>query len=587
METSIDVGSDGSSQSPVVIDPLAWYLDTIVHQLEAGGVSHAVVCPGSRSTPLTLALHRSLNIEINVLIDERSAGYFALGLARALHAPVALVVTSGTAAANLLPAVVEASLSQVPLIVMTADRPRELRGVGASQTIDQVELYGSHAKYFIDLPTPEPLLEVMRYVRTQVARALQIAGDQPPGPVHLNFPLREPLLPDWTHSAPAPTSVPIWHPQLVAMPQAVTRAKELLGQHPHGIVVAGSGIGDAVKAKLVDWANAWGWPILADPLSNMRHYGGPVIGSYDLMLRSGAVLSPQAVLRVGSIPTSKSLNQLLRGLPGVILETQPQGLDPNSQDLLILGGDLELSLTALAEPAPNYRVDPQWLTRWRTTHDAIVRHLAFALDALAPNAEPHLFAHLDTWIGADSEHKLAVMVSNSMPIRDLDTYLIQGAARLQFFANRGANGIDGVTSTALGLSAHYGDVVLIIGDLAFYHDMNGLLAAAKLGLNALIVVVNNQGGGIFSFLPQREHLTREVFESYYGTPLNLDFSHVASLYGGVFRRVANGQALLESLRDFRKTKGLRIVEWVVANRDDNRLAHQTSIQAIADGLTDE
>lgn len=584
METSVDVGSDERWGAAVNIDSLAWYLNTVVTQLAAGGVTQAVVCPGSRSTPLTLALHHHAGIKVHVLVDERSAGFFALGLAKALKQPVAIVVTSGTAAANLLPAVVEASLSHVPLIVLTADRPRELRGVGASQTIDQVELYGSHVKFFKDLPSPEATIEVIRYVRSQVARALQCAGDMRPGPVHLNFPFREPLLPKWSHTGiPVPPS-PITHPILTVSQRSLANAKAYLGQFSRGIVVVGQETEEIPADLLLSWANRWGWPVFADILANMRHIPG-VIGSYDLLLKHHPAPAPDVVIRIGAIPTSKSLNQLIHGLPGLLLEPAPQGLDPNSQDLVLLGGDISESLTALLDPPASYRGDPQWISQWQETHRRVTAALPKILTQQPPNAEPQLFGNLDQWLSTHQPHPLPVMVSNSMPVRDLDTYLPTGSRHLRFFANRGANGIDGVTSTALGLSSHFGDVVLIIGDLAFYHDMNGLLAALKFGLNALIIVINNHGGGIFSFLPQHEQLAPDVFEAYFGTPLDLDLSHAASLYHAEFRRATSTSDLKQYLEDLQPLRGLRILEWIVPSREENRRWHLDTAQRIGEVLS--
>lgn len=584
METSVDVRSNGRFGTPVNIDPLAWYLDTVVAQLAAGGVTHAVICPGSRSTPLTLALHRHSMIKLQVLVDERSAGFFALGMAKALKQPVVLVVTSGTAAANLLPAVVEASLSHLPLVVLTADRPPELRGVGASQTIDQFELYGSHVKFFKDLPSPEATFEVIQYVRSQVARALQCAGDTRPGPVHLNFPFREPLLPKWSQTGIPARPSPITHPILTVPQRSLSDAKVFLGQFSRGIVVVGPEVDEIQASLLMEWANRWGWPVFADILANIRHIDG-VIGAYDLLLKSSRVPSPEAILRVGSIPTSKSLNRLIYGLPGLLLEPSPQGLDPNSQDLVVLGGDISESLAALLEPPGSYHRDLQWLPQWQDANQRVAAALPKILRQRPLNAEPQLCGNLGQWLTADLLRPLPVMVSNSMPVRDLDTYLPTGAPHLRFFANRGANGIDGVTSTALGLSSHFGDVLLIIGDLAFYHDMNGLLAALKFGLNALIIVVNNHGGGIFSFLPQYEQLAPDVFETYFGTPLELDLSQVASLYRAEFRRATSGGELKRYLEDLQLMQGLRILEWVVPSREQNRRWHVETAQRIREVLS--
>ncbi len=552
----------------------------MTRQLQAAGVTHAVVCPGSRSTPLALALDRSPEIKVDVLLDERSAGFYALGLARATGQTVVLVSTSGTAAANFLPAVVEASLDRVPLMVLTADRPRELRRVGASQTIDQVELYGTHVRYFIDLPSPEPLPAVIRYVRNQVLRALRLALSPIPGPVHLNLPLREPLIPNWDRVPADPPALPLPITNLCPSSETLNQAKTYLGQFRRGLIIAGPGTADTIEPTLVQWATAWGWPILADPLSNLRHGDSTVIGSYDLILRSRKGPAPDTVLRIGAIPTSKALNQWLVGLPGVYLDPSEEGRDPNAQDLLVVGGDVTAALTALLNPPAGYEVDTSWLPYWQDAERSVRGQLGDLVRNLGEDYEPQLFYNLGSWLDPLSPAVHPVMISNSMPIRDLDTFCLQSPPPLRFFSNRGANGIDGVTSTALGLAAHYGDVTLIIGDLAFYHDMNGLLAASRLNLNALIIVINNQGGGIFSFLPQSEVLPKETFETYFGTPITIDFSHVAALYHGSFARVGTSHDLGRAIERFAHQPGLRIIEWRTVSRDQNREAHQAILQGI-------
>lgn len=552
----------------------------MTRQLSALGVTRAVVCPGSRSTPLALALHRAPEIKVEVLIDERSAGFYALGLARAMRQPVVLVATSGTAVANFMPAVVEASLARIPLMVLTADRPRELRRVGASQTIDQVELYGSHVRYFMDLPSPEPLPAVVRYVRDQVRHAVRLALSPVPGPVHLNLPLREPLLPDWDRVPITPPALPIAITEAYATNETLSAAKVYLGQFSRGLVIVGPDSPDGLGPQLMAWADAWGWPILADPLSNLRHGDPSIIASYDLVLRSRQVPSPDAVLRIGAIPTSKALNQLMVGLPGLYLDPTEEGRDPNAADLWSVGGDAATALASLRTPPDSYRGDDAWKSYWYEADRQVRRALGRLVENTGRGYEPQLFYNLARWFELQGPAIHPVMISNSMPIRDLDTFSLEVPDQLRFFSNRGANGIDGVTSTALGLAAHYGDVTLIIGDLAFYHDMNGLLAALRLHLNALIVVINNHGGGIFSFLPQREALPQDVFETYFGTALPLDFSHVAALYQGAFERVSDVADLGRALIRFRSQLGLRIIEWQTVSRDDNRDAHR----AILEGL---
>ena len=561
-------------------DPLAWWLDTMTRQLSTSGVTRAVVCPGSRSTPLALALHRAPKINVEVLIDERSAGFYALGLARGMRQPVVLVATSGTAVANFMPAVVEASLDRIPLIVLTADRPRELRCVGANQTIDQVELYGSHVRYFMDLPSPEALPAVVRYVRNQVRHAARLALSPVPGPVHLNLPIREPLLPDWERVPITPPALPLVITEAQASQETLSAAKAYLAEFSRGLVIVGPGSPNTLGPQLMAWADAWGWPILVDPLSNLRHGDPWVVASYDLILQSRRVPPPDAVLRIGAIPTSKVLNQLMVGLPGLYLDPTEEGRDPNATDLWSVGGDVATALDFLCTPPDSYQRDNAWRSYWHEADQQVRSALGPLVASIGKGYEPQLFYNLGQWLEPDGPDLHPVMISNSMPIRDLDTFSLEAPLQLRFFSNRGANGIDGVISTAFGLASHYGDVTLIIGDLAFYHDMNGLLTASRLHLNALIVVINNQGGGIFSFLPQREVLPPDVFETYFGTPLALDFRHVAALYQAAFERVSDIADLGRAIARFRSQSGLRIIEWQTVSRDENRDLHRAIVEGI-------
>ncbi len=581
---------------------LAAYVGAFVDELARAGVRHACFAPGSRSTPLVLALAREPRIRLWDHLDERSAAFFALGLAKALREPVALVCTSGTAAANFLPAVIEARYSRVPLLVLTADRPPELRDVGAPQAIDQLRLYGPYAKWFVEVALPEATPTLLRYARMLAARATATARAEPAGPVHLNFPLREPLIPLAAEPPDISGSEALaWRGRPEGQPFArvlagskqpdaslVRELAMLLAELPHGVIVAGPQPDEALAPALARLAATLGYPILADPLSQARcgpHDRALVVDAYDAFLRDPEIagaLAPQVVLRFGSVPTSKPLLLYLERHAG----TQQIVVDPAGwpDPLHLASHVVHADPSALAEAlaiqlaAVGCRPDPAWGETWGAV-DARAR--ATIADELARIEEPfegRVFAELAALLPDGA----TLFAGNSMPVRDLDTFFPSSERRLRFLANRGANGIDGVVSTALGAAAALaGPLALVIGDLSFYHDMNGLLAARRHGLRATIVLLNNDGGGIFSFLPQAEH--GEQFERLFGTPHGLDFRHVAALYGLAFTRVESWPAFREAVRASLAGDGVSVIE-VPTERPRNVELHRRIWPAVAQAV---
>ncbi|POB09536.1 2-succinyl-5-enolpyruvyl-6-hydroxy-3-cyclohexene-1-carboxylic-acid synthase [Sulfobacillus sp. hq2] len=545
------------------------YLAQFVISLEHSGVTHAVICPGSRSTPLSLALYAS-HLKTYVLMDERSAAFFALGIAKNLRRPTLLVSTSGTAAANFMPAVVEAFWSHVPLIVLTADRPPELRDSGAAQTIDQIRLYGSHVKWFQDMPLADGTEILDRFANITAQRAAITAQQNPAGPVHLNFPFREPLLtvfPDpSTLLDPGPAR--IIPAQEQPNPQGILLVAQWLRHISQGFIVAGPGHMAQALPAMLRLSRQLGWPIWADPLSNLRGLDPAILGTHDAILRAHAASlpTPQAVIRIGAPPTSKALNQFIAQSRLVVIDAENSYREPMLQEAQILQGSADQVLDELATALSNQTVDPAWHHLWQEQDRGMRAQLAQRLASVNTPNEPSLYYHLVNWLAP--LEPVDVFVSNSMPIRDVDAFTLNPGRQLRFWANRGANGIDGVTSTALGMSAVQGQVVLITGDLAFYHDMNGLLAAKKYGLNALIIVVNNDGGGIFSFLPQSQ-LAEPTFEALFGTPHGLTFEHAAALYHAAYRHTQTVEELKAAIQDLAPLPGLRIIEWHTASRQDN------------------
>ncbi len=560
------------------------YVGAFVDELARSGVQHVCIAPGSRSAPLALMFARHPEIRVWMHLDERSAAFFALGLAKASGDPVAVVCTSGSAAANFLPAVVEARAGGVPLVVLTADRPPELRDVGAPQTIDQTRLFGVHAKWFAEVALPEATVEMLRYVRTLACRAVGIAVASPVGPVHLNVPFREPLIPR-PFAPPVAPDEPggdAWHGRVGVEPYVwidtpprtldLAAARLIAGELRRSrrpLIVCGPQADPALPAALGVLASAIGAPLLADPLSLVRcgsHSRGMVIDAYDAFLRDRTLadrFSPDLVLRIGGVPTSKVLQNYLVRQTGARQLTIGDGAwsDPTLIAAQAVQAVPRHACTAVfdiltAQPDESRR-DPgtEWSERWRAADGAAREALARGAAAYDEPFEGRVFAELADLLPDGA----TLYVSSSMPVRDLDSFVGGSARRLRFLANRGANGIDGVVSSAMGAAAAGGGpTVLAIGDLAFYHDMNGLLAARAHDLSLTIVLINNDGGGIFSFLPQAE--LGDGFETLFGTPHGLDFSAAARLYGAHYTRVWEWDELRSAVDDGMGGNGLTIVE---------------------------
>jgi 2-succinyl-5-enolpyruvyl-6-hydroxy-3-cyclohexene-1-carboxylate synthase len=573
----------------------------LVDQLAASGVRHAVVCPGSRSTPIAVSLASHPDIETWVLIDERAAAFVALGMARQLTAPVVILTTSGTAAANILPAVIEARLSRIPLIVLTADRPSELRDWGAAQTIDQIQLFGSHAKWFVDMPVPVGDDTLVRHARATASRAVQTARSQPAGPVHLNLPFREPLLPIAFPTVPelrqmaehngTVDSRALAEPRLlVPAPAVLDEVATQIARERRGIIVCGPGEAPGLAAAATALSAASGYPVLADPLSGVRfgpHDRTCLIDAYDPFLRdheTAEALQPDVVIRVGALPTSKPLQQFLLSRPDRMHVVIDAGIprDPNHLATSYLLGDPAATLAELARSVADRdgEGDREWVDAWtaadRAAGTAITSALAHEEDSFEGRAVSEIAALLPE--GA------TLVVGNSMPIRDVDAFVRGDRRWLRIVSNRGANGIDGVVSTALGTAAVAdGPVVLIVGDLSFWHDLNGLFAATKFDLDATVVVLNNDGGGIFSFLPQAEQLDTPTFEALFGTPTGLDVAAAARLFGASHARPADWVAFRREMCHAIGGGGLHVIE-LITDRNRNVAQHRAVWSAVAEAL---
>jgi 2-succinyl-5-enolpyruvyl-6-hydroxy-3-cyclohexene-1-carboxylate synthase len=581
------------------------FVGAFVDELARSGVRHVCISPGSRSTPLALMIADHPDLKSWIHLDERSGAFFALGIARALGEPVALLCTSGTAAANFYPAIVEANVAGIPLVILTADRPPELRDVGAGQTIDQNQLYGSHVKWFVEVALPDAAPSMLRYARTLAARCAATARSSPPGPVHLNFPFREPLVPIPVEAGPdlSGDDLVAWKGRQGGAPwvavaggsmnvdqATVARlaSQLLLAKRP--IIVCGPQSDPQLGDALGDIASALSAPLLGDPLSQTRwgsHDRTTLIDRYDAIVRhprAAESLSPDFILRIGAIPTSKALFQWMEKQTDALLVVVDAARwpDPSSRAHEMIQADARRLCETLLPCLSGASSGPGWLNRWQSANDIAG---AAIVDYAAKLDEPFEGGVLGEVVACLPE-RATLFASSSMPVRDLDTFGEGDARMIRVMSNRGANGIDGVVSTALGAAAvsnesGAGPTVLAIGDIAFYHDMNGLLAAKTHGIDATIVVINNDGGGIFSFLPQA--LDQKHFEKLFGTPHGLDFSHAAELYGATYARADSTESLRRAVTAGIEGRGLHIVE-VQTDRARNVVLHREAVSAVARAL---
>ncbi len=571
----------GPRTSPPSNHNILW-AGAVVDEFVRCGVRHAVVCPGSRSAPLALAMAKS-GIDLTVHVDERSAAYFAVGLARATGLPAVVVTTSGTAVANLLPAVVEASQAGVPLILWTADRPHELRDVGANQAIDQIKIFGDSVRWFQDLPLPEVSEGPLRWLRSVACRAVARAKGPDPGPVHLNQPLREPLdaRPEELDLAAVVTLAREGRPggapfhSIAAGASAPTDLTHLPIKGPGFIIAGPRSRVDGFPKALWALAAELGVPILADALSNAR-FGSPdglVLSAYDAWLGSPAARAALAnawILQFGAAPTSKNLRQLLlehRG-PRIVVDETGRGHDEVATASHILQADASAVCRSLADAGPSVQA-PGGAADW----DAAAREI----HREAPG-DPQVIREILRSLSAGDQ----LFIGSSLPVRDLDRYAAADAApAIRVLGNRGASGIDGVVATAAGAAraAPEGSrTILLIGDLSLHHDLNGLAAQARhAGGRLTTVVVNNHGGGIFHHLPIAAD---PQFEDLFATPHSWDILRVASGLGLSGTRLVGIEGLARALDEMEGG----LVELIV-DRSAAAAARQAVQQAVVDTIT--
>lgn len=553
----------------------------MVETLDKLGLNTAVICPGSRSTPLTVAFAQNRNIEALPVLDERSAAFFALGRAKQSGLPVVLVCTSGTAGANFYPAIIEAKQSYVPLLVFTADRPPELRECHAGQTIDQIRLYGDYPNWQAELAIPSAEIGMLRYVRQTIIHAWNRAISPYPGVVHLNMPFRDPL-------APIPQaeiqSLQATFPEAEFFagitPQWQENNEDILRsnfdsliqdwqQYQEGIIIAGVAQPHDAKSycqavgKLSQYL---GFPVLAEGLSPLRNNAQDnpyLITTYDLILRNRKLaqqLKPKLVIQLGALPTSKELRAWLNmtQAPCWLIHPSTENFDPlhrKTTHLQIAIEHLVKQFSINIAPAGDY------LHLWQQAETNVretVNQTMFSLENLVESKVAWL-------ISRNLPEKTPIFIANSMPVRDVEFFWQPSDSQVMPYFNRGANGIDGTLSTALGIAHHQKSSVLLTGDLALLHDTNGFLLSKKFSGHLTIILINNRGGGIFEMLPIAKF--EPPFEEYFATPQEIYFADLCTTYGMEYISITSWEQLAQKLNPLPK-QGIRILEIATNRRAD-------------------
>ncbi|MEA5509555.1 2-succinyl-5-enolpyruvyl-6-hydroxy-3-cyclohexene-1-carboxylic-acid synthase [Crocosphaera sp. UHCC 0190] len=551
----------------------------LVENLARLGLNTAVVCPGSRSTPLTVAFANHPNIEAIPILDERSAGFFALGIAKRSQIPVALICTSGTAGANFYPAVIEAKESRVPLLILTADRPPELRNCHAGQTIDQVKLYGNYCNFYTELSLPSFEIEMLRYLRQNIVTAWDSCLFPFGGVVHLNCPFREPL-------------APIIKPEIEGILSQVNFKDFFsnieLGNHklngvffinnylskwlsfPKGLIIAG--VASSINPnfycqQIAKLSKILHYPVLAEALSPLRNYAkiNPhLITTYDLILRNAELaenLVPDVIIQVGELPTSKELRSWLEKIQPQywVIDSRPENIDPlhhKTHYIRVAVEDLNLEFFE-----DNTRNNLSYLTQWESANKDISQEIKVTFEKMNELSESKIM-----WLVSQVlPEETPLFIANSMSVRYAEFFWMPNDHQIMPYFSRGANGIDGTLSTALGIAHHAKSSILITGDLALLHDTNGFLISQKFQGHLTIILVNNNGGGIFEMLPISQD--EALFEDYFTTPQNIDFYQLCQTYKIEHILLKNWQQLKALLNPLPST-GIRMLELQTDRKKD-------------------
>ncbi len=576
----------------------------VAEELYRSGVRTVCASPGSRSTPLVTAFAAHPDLEVLVHIDERSGSFFALGHAKRQSAPVALLCTSGTAAANYYPAIIEAFYSGIPLVILTADRPPELRDCGAGQTIDQIKLYGDRVRYFFEVGAPTISEFQLRHLRSLVSHAVAVAtglAEVPAGPVHLNFAFADPLTPIYVpNDIPADLAVssPLaWNGRnsgaysgaiagkRILSTEAIATIANQITSSPKGAIVVGvydapAGFATAVQRL----AQVMGYPLLAEATGLDRSNAiGKTIGRYDSFLRSQLFANsyaPELVMRFGAMPTSKHYQLWLERHIQCqqFIVGNGSNNDPTHGLTQLINADATVFCEQLADYLDLHAL-PGWQDKlWRSQFERAEAIAATEIDRFLASTdilfEGKVFAEMAKWLPQD----VSIYIASSTPIRDLDTFF-QPLQHISVLANRGANGIDGTVSSALG-AAWRSDrpTILVCGDLAFYHDLNGLMAVKQYNINLTIVLLNNNGGGIFELLPISNF--EPPFEQYFGTPHGLDFAPIVTAYGCSYEQIQDWYRFQSAVLDSLDQPGTQVLE-IKSDRKRDKQLRQNLWQSIA------
>jgi 2-succinyl-5-enolpyruvyl-6-hydroxy-3-cyclohexene-1-carboxylate synthase len=557
------------------------WTETFVNELVLAGIKYACISPGSRNTPLTLAFANNKKIRSFVLVDERSTGFFALGLAKSSNSPVVLVCTSGTATAEFYPAIIEAYQNRVPLIVCTADRPPELLDVGANQTINQNNLYKNHIRWFVDIGLPEPTVRRLKHIKSTARRAVYESFIKSKGPVHLNFPFRKPFEPEFYTDKVDKATIDFANAngddrknfieskdgKNLKNEKWFKEVANFLMTTKKGLIIAGPEDYNPYFARnLIALARRLNYPILADGCSNIRfgnHDKKLVVSNYDAFLRSETFakkIRPDFILHFGRTITSKALDTFLENCnaPRYMINDYGDWFDPSNKSLAAYDCKPYIfceRMNELLEEENFLRKAEDWLDIYLNADKTTGKIKEKLIDDSPSFDEPCIISEIINELPDNS----LVMISNSMPVRDFDYFASNSDKKLTIFNNRGASGIDGITSTALGIKCGSNKpTVLITGDLAFYYDLNGLLAAYKYSLPLIIILINNNGGGIFEILPISSH--GKIFKDYFIAPLNLDFSYFVSAYKGNYKKIKDRKNFQKTFKDSLTKKNITVIE---------------------------
>ncbi|MGK7918453.1 MAG: 2-succinyl-5-enolpyruvyl-6-hydroxy-3-cyclohexene-1-carboxylic-acid synthase [Trichodesmium sp.] len=555
----------------------------LVETLEHLGLTTAIISPGSRSTPLTFAFASHSKIETIPILDERSAAFFALGIAKKNYQPVAIVCTSGTAAANFYPAIIEAKESRIPLLVLTADRPPELRNCRAGQTIDQVKLYGNYPNWQVELGLPSLELKRLEYLRQTIIYGWEKTTFPTPGPVHFNLPFREPLPPILQPEANTLESKfpqkfftavqPLLPTEIIGNYELVAFLKNQLHSYP-GIIIAG--LAQPQKPQeycqaIAEISQALNFPVLAEGLSPLRNYSqlNPyLISTYDLILRNQKLaeeLIPKIILQIGELPISKQLRSWLERTNSqrLIINKSDHNFDPLHGKTTHLRISVEqLAKTLITQSFLN-NYDKNYLNLWCKAEAKVRENIDKKMAAINHILEPKISWLISQILPMDTP----IFIANSMPVRDVEFFWVPNNSQIQPFFNRGANGIDGTLSTALGIAHRHQSSILLTGDLALLHDTNGFLLRNKLVGHLTIILINNQGGGIFEILPIAKF--EPPFTEFFATPQDINFADLCKTYGIEHQNISSWKELKQILNPL-PNSGIRILELQTNRKLDAR-----------------